>query len=341
MITQPAELRSAHWLWIKERRLVDIRPVQEIAHRVRTNVARVIVGKENVLDLLLVALFCEGHVLLEDVPGIGKTTLAKTLARSIGGSFQRIQFTPDLLPSDITGVSVFNQQHQEFEYRAGPVVAQIVLADEINRAGPRTQSALLEAMEERQVTVDGVTRALPYPFLVLATQNPVELEGTFPLPEAQVDRFLLRIGLGYPQREEERQILRRFRAGNPLTEIAPVVSTEEVRAANAICREVYVHPVLEEYLLDLVGASRTHPGLALGASPRGSLALYRTSQALAALRGRNFVLPDDIQRLAAPVLAHRLTPSVDARLHGRTPAAILTTLLEQTPVPVEEVWEEK
>jgi MoxR-like ATPase len=318
--------------------LIDIQRVQAIAQSVRDNVARVIVGKDEVVDLLLVALFCEGHVLLEDVPGIGKTTLAKTLARSIGGSFQRIQFTPDLLPSDITGVSVYNQQTQSFEYRAGPVVAQIVLADEINRAGPRTQSALLEAMEERQVTVDGVTRPLPYPFLVLATQNPVELEGTFPLPEAQVDRFLMRIGLGYPAREEERQILHRFRSNNPLTEITPVITTDEVRSANQICREVFVHPVLEDYLLDLVQATRNHPSLALGVSPRGSLALYRTSQALAAIRGRHFVIPDDIKQLTAPVLAHRLAPSVDARLHGRSTTDALGAILTQTPVPVEEVW---
>jgi MoxR-like ATPase len=318
--------------------LIDIQRIQEIAQAVRQNVARVIVGKDDVVELLLVALFCEGHVLLEDVPGIGKTTLAKTLARSIGGSFQRIQFTPDLLPSDITGVSIFNQQTQAFEYRPGPVVAQIVLADEINRAGPRTQSALLEAMEERQVTVDGVTRPLPYPFLVLATQNPVELEGTFPLPEAQVDRFLMRIGLGYPQREEEREILRRFRTDNPLVEITPVITTDEVQQANRICREVYVHRVLEDYLLDLIHASRGNGALALGASPRGSLALYRTSQALAAIRGRHYVIPDDIKQLATPVLAHRLSPSVDARLHGRAIGDVLAAIITETPVPVEEVW---
>lgn len=324
-----------------ETALIDIQPVQQIAQAVRENVARVIVGKEETVELLLVALFCEGHVLLEDVPGIGKTTLAKTLARSIGGSFQRIQFTPDLLPSDITGVSIYNQQAQAFEYRAGPVMAQLVLADEINRAGPRTQSALLEAMEERQVTVDGVTRPLPYPFLVLATQNPVELEGTFPLPEAQVDRFLLRVGLGYPQREEERQILHRFRTNNPLTRIEPVVTTEDVQRASRICREVHVHTVLEDYMLELVNASRAHPSLALGVSPRGTLALYRSSQALAALRGRHYVIPDDIKHLVTPVLAHRLAPSVDARLHSRSTADALADIVERTPVPVEEVWEQR
>jgi len=318
--------------------LTDIQRIQQITQTITANVSRVIVGKDEVIELLLVALFCEGHVLLEDVPGIGKTTMAKTLAKSLGGSFQRIQFTPDLLPSDITGVSIYNQQRQEFEYRPGPLMAQIVLSDEINRAGPRTQSALLEAMEERQVTVDGVTRPLPYPFLVLATQNPVELEGTFPLPEAQLDRFLIRVALGYPQREEERQILHRFRTANPLTEIAAVVTTEEVRAANQLCRQVYVHPVLEDYLLDIVTASRQNSAIALGVSPRGTLALYRTSQALAAIRGRNYVIPDDIKALVVPVLAHRLTPSMEARLHDRPIREVLSTLLAQVPVPVEEVW---
>ena len=317
---------------------IDIQPVQQLAQKVRENVARVIVGKAEVVDLLLVALFCEGHVLLEDVPGIGKTTLAKTLARSLGGTFQRIQFTPDLLPSDITGVSIYNQQKQEFEYRAGPLMAQIVLADEINRAGPRTQSALLEAMEERQVTVDGATRPLPYPFLVLATQNPVELEGTFPLPEAQLDRFLMRLALGYPPREDERQILRRFRANNPIVDLASVTSTEEIRAANRICREVYVHPALEEYLLDIIAATRAHKALALGASPRAALALYRASQALAAIRNRHYVIPDDIKSLAPCVLTHRLILGVDARLHSKSVGEVLGEVLNQVAVPVEEVW---
>lgn len=320
---------------------VDVSKVQRIAQAVRENVGRVIVGKEDVIDLLLVALLCEGHVLLEDVPGIGKTTLAKTLARSLGCTFQRIQFTPDLLPSDITGVNVFNQKTGEFEYRPGPVMAQIVLADEINRAGPRTQSALLEAMEERQVTVDGVTRPLPRPFFVLATQNPIELEGTFPLPEAQIDRFLMRVALGYPDREEERQILRRFRADNPLDRIEPVVTADELQEAGAICREVYVHPALEDYLLDLVRASRSDPAISLGISPRGSLALHRTSQALAAIQGRSYVIPDDIKRLATPVLAHRLILSPDARLRGRSPQEVLGELMERIPVPVEEVWQEE
>jgi MoxR-like ATPase len=281
-------------------------------------------------------------VLLEDVPGIGKTTLAKTLARSLGCTFQRIQFTPDLLPSDITGVSVFNQKTDEFEYRPGPVVAQIVLADEINRAGPRTQSALLEAMQERQVTVDGVTRPLPRPFMVLATQNPIELEGTFPLPEAQIDRFLMRVALGYPEHEEEREILHRspWGADDPLARVEPVLSAEEIRQASEICRQVYVHAVIEDYVLDLVRASRSDPAIALGVSPRGSLALYHTSQALAAIRRRDYVIPDDVKYLAMPVLAHRLILSPDTRLRGRSAQEVLADLLEQVPVPVEEVWME-
>lgn len=305
---------------------------------INESVSRVIVAKADVVELLLVTLFCQGHVLLEDVPGIGKTTLAKTLARSLGCTFQRIQFTPDLLPSDITGVSVFNQKTDNFEYRPGPVMSQIVLADEINRAGPRTQSALLEAMQERQVTVDGVTRPLPQPFLVLATQNPIELEGTFPLPEAQIDRFLMRLALGYPEQEEEREILRRFRADDPLMRVEPVLAAEEIRQASEICREVYVHPVVEDYILDLTRASRSHAAIALGVSPRGSLALYHTSQALAAVRGRDYVIPDDVKYLAMPVLAHRLILSPDARLRGRSPQEVLADLIEQVPVPVEEVW---
>jgi MoxR-like ATPase len=315
--------------------------LQPTVQSIKQNVGRVIVGKAAVVELLLVALFCEGHVLLEDVPGIGKTTLAKSLARSLGCRFQRIQFTPDLLPSDITGVSVFNQQTNGFEYRPGPIMSQIILADEINRAGPRTQSALLEAMQERQVTVDGVTRSLPRPFLVLATQNPIELEGTFPLPEAQIDRFLMRIGLGYPEHDEEREILRRFRLNDPLQQLEAVVAAEEIQLASEICRQVYVHPVVEDYILDLTRASRADESVALGVSPRGSLALYHTSQALAAIRGRDYVIPDDVKYLAMPVLAHRLILSPDARLRGRPPEEILSDLIDQVPVTVEEVWAEE
>jgi MoxR-like ATPase len=277
-------------------------------------------------------------VLIEDVPGLAKTMLAKSLAKSLGCSFQRVQFTPDLLPSDITGVSVFNQKTQEFEYRAGPVMSQIILADEINRAGPRTQSALLEAMEERQVTVDGITRSLPLPFLVIATQNPVELEGTFPLPEAQLDRFLLRVAIGYPETEEEREVLRRFREADPLEALKPVVAGDEVLALSKACRQVYISPAIETYILSVVRATRDNPALALGASPRGSLALARTAQVLAAVRGRAFVIPDDVQLLIVPTLAHRLILSSQSRLRGKGVPDVLQSVIEQVPVPVEETW---
>jgi MoxR-like ATPase len=318
--------------------MTEMAQVAETANRIKANVARVIVGKDETVELLLVALLCEGHVLLEDVPGIGKTTLAKALAKSLDSSFQRIQFTPDLLPGDITGVSVFNQRTADFEYRAGPLFAQIVLADEINRAGPRTQAALLEAMEERQVTVDGVTHLLPRPFLVLATQNPVELEGTFPLPEAQVDRFLLRVALGYPDEGDERTILRRFREANPLADLAPVARADEILDLQRAVRQVFVHPAVETIMLRLVRATRTDEAIQLGASPRGSLALYRTSQALAAIRGRCYVLPDDVKRLLGPALEHRLMVSSRARVRGRGASAILQEIATRVPVPVEESW---
>ena len=321
--------------------MTDISRVQTTARALQENIARVIVGKMQTVELLLVALITQGHALIEDVPGLGKTMLAKSLARSLGCSFQRLQFTPDLLPSDITGVNVFNQKTAEFEFRPGPLMAQVVLADEINRAGPRTQSALLEAMEERQVTVDGVTRPTPRPFLVIATQNPIELEGTFPLPEAQLDRFLLRLSLGYPESPEEREILRRFRTADPLAELRAVASGEDILALGTVCRSVFVSEAVETYILGLVRATRGNAAVALGASPRGALALYRTSQALAAIRGRAFVIPDDIQALLTPTLAHRLMPSGQSRLRGKAVTDILHDVVSKVPVPVEESWSEK
>ncbi|MCC6629599.1 MAG: AAA family ATPase [Chloroflexi bacterium] len=313
----------------------EIAAVAAAAQRVRDTVGRVIVGKDEAATLLLVALLCEGHVVIEDVPGVGKTTLAKALARSLDLSFQRIQFTPDLLPSDITGVSYFNQRSQEFQFRPGPVFANIVLADEINRATPRTQSALLEAMEERQATVDGETRALPRPFCVLATENPIELAGTFPLPEAQLDRFLLRLRLGYPTREEEREVARRFHDTSPLADLTPVLTAADLTRLAHLCRRVHVGDAVETYLVDLVRATRAADGVLLGASPRATLALYRTGQALAAVEGRRFVLPDDIKRLAEPVLAHRLVLSAESRLDGQAGAAIVASVVARLPAPVE------
>ena len=316
----------------------DSMPLTEVAalsRRIADSVNRVMVGKEAVVERLLVALLCEGHVLIEDVPGVGKTTLARALAQSIGGEFRRIQFTPDLLPTDIGGITFFDQKLGDFRFRPGPVFANIVLADEINRATPRTQSALLEAMEERTVTVEGETLPLPRPFLVLATENPIELEGTFPLPEAQLDRFLLRLAVGYPSHEDEDAILDRFRTGTPLAELRPVAGSGDLLAAAAAVREVFVRPDLRHYLTAVVRGTRQHTAVALGASPRGSLALYRACQALAALRDRNAVLPDDVKELAVPVLAHRLILAPEAQLRGRDVPAILNEILAATPVPVE------
>ncbi len=310
-------------------------PIQAAAERVVANIRKVIVGKPEVAELVLVALLCEGHVLLEDVPGVGKTMLAKTVARSLGSTFHRLQFTPDLLPSDVTGLHIFNQKAQEFEFRPGPIFAQVVLADEINRATPRTQSALLECMEERQVTLEGETRPLPRPFLVLATQNPIELEGTFPLPEAQLDRFMLKLSIGYPSAEEERSLLQRFGAASPLDDLAPVLQPEELTHLQGLSRGVYVSPAVEEYVVAIVRATRQHPLVRLGASPRGTLALHRGAQALAAIRGRAFVKPDDVKYLAAPVLAHRLICSAEATLRGRTAESIVGEAVASVPVPVE------
>ncbi len=307
--------------------------VRSIAERVIQNVEKVILGKEQELRLTLVALLCEGHLLIEDVPGVGKTMLARAIARSIGSSYRRIQFTPDMLPSDVTGVSVFNQKTLEFEFRPGPLMAQIVLADEINRATPKTQSALLEAMEEHQITVDGHTYEMERPFLVLATQNPIEYEGTFPLPEAQVDRFMMRIRLGYPLKHQEIEILDRQARRHPIEVLEQVVSIEELVAAQEAVKDVYVDAAVKEYIVDLVTVTRDHPDVYLGASPRGSLALFKATRAWAAVNGRDFVLPDDVKLLAESTLAHRLIVSPSARIKNVDTRQVVEDALSHTPVP--------
>lgn len=309
--------------------------VAALAERVLGNVGRVVVGKREVVELLLVALLAEGHVLIEDVPGVGKTTLARAMARSIGGEFRRIQFTPDLLPTDIGGLSFFDQKAGDFRFRPGPVFANVVLADEINRATPRTQSALLEAMEERTVTVEGETMALPRPFLVLATENPIELEGTFPLPEAQLDRFLLRLAMGYPAHEDEDEILARHQAGTQVGELAAVASPDDLLGAARAVRTVFASDDLRHYVTAIVRATRTHDAVELGASPRASLALYRAAQALAAVRGRSMVLPDDVKGLVSPVLGHRVILAPEARLRGRNVETVLAEVVTGVAVPVE------
>jgi MoxR-like ATPase len=310
--------------------------IQSAAASVRSNVARVIVGKDETVSLALVALLCEGHLLFEDVPGIGKTTLAKALAKSLGCSFRRIQFTPDLLPSDITGLSIYNQKTQEFEFRPGPLLAQIVLADEINRATPRTQSALLEAMQERQITVDGRTLPLPRPFFVLATQNPIELEGTFPLPEAQVDRFFMRLKLGYPSFEEEGTILKLYERAEPLAELGPVLAGEALLEMQRAVRAVRVEESVREYVIQIARATRSHPAVELGVSPRGTLFLYHAAQAYAAVSGRDYVLPDDVKYLTPYVLTHRLIIGAQTRLRGRTAEEIVQEIVDSVPAPVEK-----
>ncbi len=311
----------------------DHQLVQHVARSAVENVERVVVGKRHEVLLVLVALLCRGHVLLEDVPGVGKTVLAKAIARTLGVGFKRIQFTPDLLPSDVTGVNVFNQQSGRFEFRPGPIVAQLVLADEINRATPKTQAALLEAMEEGQVTVDGVSHALPRPFVVLATENPIDYEGTFPLPEAQLDRFLIRLSLGYPGRVNELEMLERQHRAHPLDGLETTVGVEELLAAQAAVREVHVAEPIKEYIVSLVEGTRAHEDVALGASPRGSLALYNTVRAWAAISGRDYVVPDDVKLLAEPTLAHRVIVNPSARIKHVDSRVVVADVLAQTPVP--------
>jgi MoxR-like ATPase len=305
-----------------------------IAKKIIANVEKVIVGKRRQIILALVSWFSEGHILLEDVPGVAKTMLARALARSVGCSFKRVQCTPDLLPTDVTGASIFNQKLTEFEFRPGPIFAQLVLADEINRTTPRTQSALLEAMAEGRVTVDGVTHDLKRPFLVVATQNPIDHEGTFPLPEAQLDRFLVRFSLGYPTPEEELKMLDLLQRGNPLDDLEPVVSDVELLAAQREVREIHVDEKVRRYLVQIVQDTRQHDDLGLGASPRASIALFRTAQALAAISGRGFVQPDDVKRMAAAVLTHRLILRPESRLRKVTAAAIVEEVVEEVPVPM-------
>jgi MoxR-like ATPase len=305
------------------------------ARRIRENIQKVIIGKDEVINQVLVAVLCEGHVLLEDVPGIGKTTLARALAVSLGCTFHRIQFTPDLLPSDVTGLNWFNQKKQEFEFRQGPVMSQVVLADEINRATPRTQSGLLEAMQERQVTIDGVTYPLPRPFLVLATQNPVELEGTFPLPEAQIDRFLLRVAIGYPSHDEENLILERFRASDPLQDLTAVTDPVEIQQMIKERQQIRVEKSLQDYIVRIARTTRENLEIELGASPRATLALYQTAQAWVALHDRDFVLPDDVKKMVPVVLCHRLMIAPQAELRGRRPEELIMDIVSSVPVPVE------
>jgi MoxR-like ATPase len=311
--------------------------VQRVAEKLIENVEKVIFGKREAIELTVIGLLCQGHLLIEDVPGVGKTMLARSLARSIGCRFSRIQFTPDMLPSDVTGVSVFNQKTREFEFRPGPIMAQIVLSDEINRATPKTQAALLEAMEERQVTVDGVTHSLAEPFLVLATQNPIEYEGTFPLPEAQLDRFLLRISLGYPDKDREIDVLDSQQYEHPIRKLEQVVDEQELLAAQEALKEVYVDPLIKTYIVDVVSQTRRHPEVYLGASPRGSLTLYRTAQAYAAIHARDYVIPDEIKMLAPAALAHRMIVSPAARIKDVSSEAVLSDILSSVPVPGAQV----
>jgi MoxR-like ATPase len=313
--------------------LVLMTIVQTVAERIIENVSQVIIGKRNEIRLTVVGLLCQGHILIEDVPGVGKTMMARALARSIGANFSRIQFTPDMLPSDVTGVSVFNQRTREFEFRPGPIMSQIVLTDEINRATPKTQAALLEAMEERQLTVDGVTYPMDDPFLVIATQNPIEYEGTFPLPEAQLDRFMLRIRLGYPSPQEEIAMLDSQQYQHPLAGLKQVVTVEDLLAAQNAVRSVYLNHDIKNYIVNLVTTSRQHPDVYLGASPRGALALYRAAQARAAVVGRDYVIPDDVKALAEVTMAHRIIIGPNARIKDVSSSSIVHSILNTVPIP--------
>jgi MoxR-like ATPase len=308
--------------------------VAATAAKIVANMEKVIIGKRPQLALALGAYFCEGHILLEDVPGVAKTMFARALARSVGCTFKRLQCTPDLLPTDVTGVSVFNQKTAEFEFRPGPVFAQTLLTDEINRATPRTQAALLEAMAERRVSVDGQTYVLKPPFLVIATQNPIDQEGTFPLPEAQLDRFLIRLSLGYPSFDEESKMLTRLQKGHPIDDLQPVVTADQVLACQEAVRDIHIDDKLKKYVLEIVHSSREHEDVLLGGSPRASIALFRCSQALAAIQGREFVIPDDVKRMAQPVLAHRLILRPESRLRKKTPAAVVNELVTDARVPI-------
>jgi len=315
-----------------------MKTVKSFSDKLIANISKVIIGKKDTIELAVICLLCQGHLLIEDIPGVGKTMLARSLARSLGGSFGRIQFTPDMLPSDITGVSIYNQSTREFEFRSGPIMAEIVLADEINRATPKTQSALLEAMQENQVTVDGVTHLLPALFMVLATQNPIEHEGTFRLPEAQLDRFLMRVRLGYPLEKEEIEILDRQQIQHPINELEVVASVKDVLSAQKKLRSVHLAPPVKSYLVNLVQRTRNHEDIYLGASPRGSLGLFRAGQASAAVQGRDYVTPDDIKRVAGPILGHRLILAPGARLQNRNEDSILEEILDNALVPGGDIY---